>query len=78
MKEKKYKHMTLEDRIEIQECLNKGTKISMPKIKTDTDHAYKSYMYNYMTSLSPSSELGTSLGLDSSKKYFLVEYLNIT
>lgn len=24
MKEKKYKHMTLEDRIEIQECLNKG------------------------------------------------------
>ena len=27
-----------------------------------------------MTSLSPSSELGTSLGLDSSKTYFLVEY----
>ena len=24
MKEKKYKHMTLEDRIEIQECLSKG------------------------------------------------------
>lgn len=24
MEEKKYKHMTLEDRIEIQECLNKG------------------------------------------------------
>ena len=24
MKEKKYKHMTLEDRIEIHECLNKG------------------------------------------------------
>ena len=24
MEEKKYKHMTLEDRIEIQECLSKG------------------------------------------------------
>ena len=24
MKEKKYQHMTLEDRIEIQECLSKG------------------------------------------------------
>lgn len=48
--------------------------VPMPKIVTDTDHAYKPYMYNYMTSLSPSSELGTSLGLDRSKTYFLVEY----
>ena len=24
MKEKKYKHMTLDDRVEIQECLDKG------------------------------------------------------
>ena len=61
MKEKKYKHMTLEDRIEIQECLSKGMSFKdigkrVGKDQTTISKEVKKHLVTYMNGFRCESE----------------------
>ena len=62
MKEKKYKHMTLDDRVEIQECLDKGMYFKdiakrIEKDQTTVSKEVKKHIYTYTNAFTTTDQI---------------------